>query len=564
MRWELYEEVEKETRNIIVNELNIPDIIVKVLLQREINTVDQIRSFFNPSLDQLHDPFLMVGMHDAVTRTIDAILEKQRIFIYGDYDVDGITSVSMLYLFLKDMGGEVRYYIPDRQTEGYGISASGVEEAIRWNANLIISVDCGITSVDEVTMAADAGIDVIVSDHHEPGETIPPAFAVLDPKRDEDDYPFHELAGVGVAYKLIQGISDRMELDADCHRKYLELVAVGSAADIVPLVDENRIFVKQGLMKLNDSGSIGIKALIEIANVKKKSVEVGQIVFGLAPRLNAVGRLGSAERAVELLTTKDASEARRIAQTLEEENRRRKTIDSKTLEEAQKKIDNEVDLVNDKAIILAEKDWHPGVIGIVASRIIEKYYRPTIMITIEDGIGKGSARSIPGFDIHQALKECSGLMLQFGGHKYAAGLTIEEKNIPQLMDCFITIANATIKEEDLIPRIDVDAEITLDQITPQVVHYLDLFTPFGPKNPKPIFVSRNLDVISPRMVGNNNQHLRFRVRQNGSEFDAIAFNLANKFKLVSDYSTPVDIVYTIEQNEWMNRTSTQLNIKDLR
>lgn len=560
----LNEEVDKETKHRLEKELQIPEIIVHVLLQREITTAEQVHNFFHPSLEQLHDPFLMLGMKEAVARIIDAVLEKQRIFIYGDYDVDGITSVSMLYLFLKDMGGVVRYYIPDRQTEGYGISVSGVTEAVKWNANLIISVDCGITSVEEVKMAADAGIDVIVSDHHEPGEVIPPAFAVLDPKRIQDTYPFTELAGVGVAYKLIQGISDRMGLAAESHQKFMELVAVGSAADIVPLVDENRVFVKHGLKKLNDDGSIGIKALIEMANLSKKSLEVGQIVFGLAPRLNAVGRLGSAERAVELLTTKDAVEARRIAQTLEEENRRRKTIDSKTLNEAQKKIDREVDLKNDKAIILAEKDWHSGVIGIVASRIIEKYYRPTIMITIEDGIGKGSARSIPGFDIHQALRECSGLMLQFGGHKYAAGLTIEEAKIPALIECFKNITNSILKDEDLIPRIDVDAEIALDQITSEVVHYLDMFTPFGPKNPKPVFVSRNLDVISPRLVGNNSQHLRFRVRQNGAEFDAIAFNLADKMNLVSDYSSPIDIVYTIEQNEWMNRTSTQLNIKDLR
>jgi len=563
-KWELDDKVDQETKRKILNELDVPEIILQVLLRRGMNTAEEISAFFSPSLDQLHDPFLMLDMEKAVERTIDAILAKERIFIYGDYDVDGITSVSMLYLFLKDMGGDVRYYIPDRQTEGYGISKGGVEEAIAWGANLIISVDCGITSLEEVSIANAAGLDVIVSDHHEPGEQLPDALAILDPKRNDCTYPFSELAGVGVAYKLAQGISKKLNLEAESHERYIELVAIGSAADIVPLVDENRVFVKHGLKKLNDDGCIGLNALIESAKLKKNSIEVGHVVFGLAPRINAVGRLGSAARAVELLTTKDTSEAHRIAQTLEEENRRRKTIDSKTLEEAKQKILSEIDLENDKAIVLAEADWHPGVIGIVASRIIEKYYRPTVMITIEDGVGKGSARSIPGFDIYQALRECSDLLLQFGGHKYAAGLTVDEDKIPEFASCFKEIANKTIAEDDLVPHIALDAEITLDQITRDVVRYLEYFAPYGPKNPKPLFMTRNLEVIAPKLVGPYYQHLRFHVRQKETEFDVIAFNMADKYELVSDYQTPIDMVYTIEQNEWMNRVTTQLCAKDIR
>lgn len=564
LRWELDEEVDQEAKQTIAGELQIPEIIVHILLRRGISTLDKIRGFFEPSLDQLHDPFLMKDMEKAVKRSIQAVMEKQRIFIYGDYDVDGITAVSMLYLFLKDMGGVVRYYIPDRQTEGYGISTVGVTEAAKWGANLIISVDCGITSIEEVKMSLEAGIDVIVSDHHEPGEILPPALAVLDPKRADCDYPFKELAGVGVAYKLAQGIADRLDLSADSHERYMELVAIGSAADIVPLISENRVFVRHGLEKLNRDGCIGINALIEIAGLKKTAIEVGQIVYGLAPRLNAVGRLGSAERAVELVTTKDAAEAHRIAMMLEEENRRRKTIDSRTLEEAKIKITEEVNLEDDKAIVLAEQNWHSGVIGIVASRIIEKYYRPTVMITIEDGIGKGSARSIPGFDIYSALRECSDLLLQFGGHKYAAGLTIEEDKIPTFANRFKQVAKDLIQDEELIPRIVLDAEITLDQITDEVVRFLGYYAPHGPKNQKPLFVSRNLDVIMPRLVGSHRQHLRFRVRQNGVEFDSIGFNLADKLERVENYRSPIDMVYTIERNEWMNRISTQLNIKDLR
>jgi single-stranded-DNA-specific exonuclease len=304
--------------------------------------------------------------------------------------------------------------------------------------------------------------------------------------------------------------------------------------------------------------------LIEVAGLKKSAIEVGQVVFGIAPRLNAVGRLGNADRAVELMTTKDAGEARRIAIVLEEENRRRKTIDSHTLEEAELKIEREVDIANDKAIVLVKRDWHPGVIGIVASRIIEKYYRPVVMITVEEGVGKGSARSIPEFDIHRALRECSDLLLQYGGHKYAAGLTVEEDKIPAFADTFKKVAQKLLRDEDLVRRIELDAEITFDQVTPEVVDYLQLFAPYGPKNNRPLFAARNVEVISPRKVGNNGQHLRFRARQKGLEFDSIGFNLAEKYEQMTDYQVPIDMVFTIEQNEHMNRKITQLNVKDFR
>ena len=564
LHWELHEEVDPEKLEIITVELRIPDVIARILFNRGMTTPQLIREFFKPEMSQLHDPFLMKDMGLAVERTIKALSEKQRIFIYGDYDVDGITSVSMLYLYLKDMGGTVRYYIPDRQLEGYGISQVGITEAINWKADLIISVDCGITSIEEVKAAQAAGIDVIVSDHHEPGEELPPALAILDPKQADCRYPFGELAGVGVAYKLAQGISLRWKLDSYTHDRYIELVALGSAADIVPLVDENRVLVKTGLGEINKKGSVGISSLIEIAGLKGANINVGHIIFGLAPRLNAVGRLGKAGIAVELLTTRDTKEAHRIARMLEDENRRRKSIDSKTLIEAREKISREYDPVNDRAIILAERNWHSGVIGIVASRIIEKHYRPTIMITIEDGIGKGSARSIPGFDIYSALKECSDLLIQFGGHKYAAGLTIEEDKIPAFTARFKAAASEMIKDEDLIPKIKIDADISLEQITPEVIRYLEYFQPYGPKNQKPLFLARSLNVSYPRLVGAQGKHLRFTVRQNGAQFDVIGFNMADKFDRLTFDSRPIDMVFGIEKNEWMNRVSTQLQVKDLR
>jgi len=563
-KWELYQEVEQETRKSISRELQIPELITKVLVTRGIETPQQIRAFFKPSSQNLHDPFLMQDMEKAVDRIIEALIAKERIFIYGDYDVDGITAVSMLYLFLKDMGGVVRYYIPDRQTEGYGISSVGIREAISWKAGLIISVDCGVTSTEEVKLATLSNIDVIISDHHEPGESLPDALAVLDPKKPDCQYPFKELAGVGVAYKMAQGISQKWGLDALSHDKYIDLVAIGSAADIVPLIDENRILVKQGLEKINSDGEIGLSALIETAGLKDSVINVGHIIFVLAPRINAVGRLGSAASAVELLTTRDSTEAYRLAQTLEEENRRRKFIDNITLNEARQKINDECDLDNDKAIVLAKKDWHPGVIGIVASRIIEQYYRPTIMITVDEGVGKGSARSIPGFDIYNALKQCSHVLMQFGGHKYAAGLTIDKNKIEEFAGLFKDAASSMIKEDDLIRKIEISAEITLDEINSEVIRYLDFFEPYGPKNPKPLFVSRDIEVIYPRLVGSNNQHLRFKAKQNGIVIDVIGFNLAEKYdRIVLDHR-PIDMIYSIEKNLWMSRVTTQLLLKDLR
>jgi len=549
----------------IAAEIDLPEIVAKILVSRGIDTPRAARLFFSAKTEDLYDPFLMLDMERAVERVVRALNRQETIVIHGDYDVDGITAVSMLYLFLRDLGGQVAYYIPDRQQEGYGLSLAGIEEAKRKGATLIISVDCGITSIAEIEMAKQFGIDSIISDHHEPGVTLPDAYAILDPKREGDTYPFKELAGVGVAFKLAQGISKRMNLPASYLERYIDLVAVGSAADIVPLLDENRILVREGLDHLNRDGCEGLKALVDIAGFKRGETQVGHVVFGLAPRINAVGRLGSAERAVRLLITRNYQQAVNIAKELEFENRRRKEIDNRTLQEALYKIGKEHDPDKDFVIVLAQESWHPGVIGIVASRITDKYYRPTVMITIEDGMGKGSARSIPGFDLYSAIRHCSGLLEQYGGHKYAAGLTIRADRIDAFRQQFNEVAAQMIKPDQLVPKLGIDAEIELSDITPQIVKSLKDFAPFGPMNMKPVFASYNLSVVGQaKIVGAN--HLRFKVSQNDAKrlvYDVIGYNLGHLLPL-TETGRVVDMAYTIEENDWMNQTTLQLRAKDLK
>ncbi len=560
-KWEYYSPTESDTLGAMMREFHVPRPVARVLFNRGFVKHDEVGRFLTPSTADLHDPFLLKDMDIAVDRIIQALREREPIMIYGDYDVDGITSVSLLYLFLRDLGGEVSFYIPDRAAEGYGISNGGIDEAHRRGVGLIITVDCGITSVDVVLHAKSIGIDVIVSDHHEPGEVLPSAFAVVNPKRPDCNYPFKDLAGVGVAFKLGQGIVQRLEVDPQFIEKYLDLVAMGSAADIVPLVGENRIFVKVGLDRLNRDGLQGLVTLVETAGFQIGHVDVGQIVYGLAPRINAVGRLGHALPAVELLITRNHLQASRIAGILEEENRRRKEIDSKTLLEALAKIELEYDFDRDLVIVLAQEDWHPGVIGIVASRIIEKFYRPTVMITIDGDVGKGSARSIPNFDLHSALKSCSDLFLQFGGHKYAAGLTIKAENIPEFRRRFNEVAKNMLTPDDLIPKVKIDDDLTFEEINSDLIRMLSLLAPFGPRNSRPSFVSYNAQLASPpRIVGNN--HLKLRVKQNGVVLDAIAFNRGAEAAGIQAKGE-VDIVYNIEQSTYLDRTRIQLKIKDL-
>ncbi|MDP8206477.1 MAG: single-stranded-DNA-specific exonuclease RecJ [Candidatus Electryonea clarkiae] len=561
--WELSADVVNSTVNTLQEELDIHPVVAKILMQRGIDTVESAEAFFSPDLKNLHDPLIMDGMGDAVERIAHALGQKERICIYGDYDVDGITSVSLLYLFFREIGGNVSYYIPNRQTEGYGISIAGLQAAVDDGAELIITVDCGITSIKEVEWARENGLDMIISDHHQPGDVIPYAKAVVNPKVLGNKYPFTELAGVGVAYKLAQAVSNDLGLDPSYLDRYLDLVAVGTAADIVPLVNENRIFVRYGLQVINTSPLAGIRALIETANLRFGKIAVGQIIYGLAPRLNAVGRLGSAGQAVELMITANTQRALHLAGELEKDNRTRKSIDSKTLEEAIVKVEDYFDPAVHNSIVIARENWHSGVIGIVASRLIERYFRPTVMITIEDGVGKGSARSIPGFDLYDAMRECEDLLLQFGGHTYAAGLTIKAENIDEFRKRFNEVASARIDDNDLVPKLSINAELNLNDINKDLYQSLTHFEPFGPRNPQPVFASYNVAMSGyPRIVGVD--HLKFAVKYDGGIHDCIGFNLGERIDRIDPFKPVNHIVYTIDENEWNGVVSLQLRIRDIK
>lgn len=560
-QWIFTDSIHQSIERELAGALEIPPIIARILANRGIRTKEEARKFFNPEWDDLYDPFLMKGMEKAVDRIVRA-LDHERMFVFGDYDVDGITGVSMLYLFLKEQGAEVTFYIPDRIQEGYGLSEIGVREAERKGATLMITVDCGITATHEVNLANQLGIDVIVTDHHEQGQNLPNALAILNPKQEGCPYPFKELAGVGVTFKLIQGLCQRLGLNEEYTQQYLDLVALGSSADIVPLLDENRILVKFGLEKLNRLERPGIRALAEISGLLGKPISTGQVVFVLAPRINAVGRLGDAERAVHLLITDSEERARIIAHIHESENRNRKTLDEDTFLEAKEMIE-QMPWQSFRALVLSKQGWHPGIIGIVASRIVEQYNRPTILIALDEDIGKGSARSISSFDIHAGLKACETHLLGFGGHKYAAGLVIHAKEVDRFREAFQKVAEEWIREEDLLPRLWIDAEIALPEITDRFVRLLNSFSPFGPQNMRPVFLARHLQVVgTPRVVGKN--HLKFKVRQNGQVFDAIGFGLGDFLYRLSPGDSNLDLVFVIEETMWNEMVKVQLRIKGLK
>ncbi len=563
LKWLLVNDINKETVDNYAQLLNIPPIIAKILLNRGINNFDKAKLFFRGTMENLYDPFFLTDMEKAVERIVRAINQKEKILIYGDYDVDGITAVSMLYLLLTQLGADVHFYIPHRVQEGYGISTAGIDEAAKQQVNLIISVDCGITALKEVEYARQFNMDIIISDHHEPGIQLPDAYAILNPKCEYSNYPFQELAGVGVAYKLAQALVTVLKLDDHIIKDSVDLVAIGSAADIVPLIDENRIFVKEGLKRLNKTERPGLRALLQVAGLLNKPIGTGQIVFIIAPRINAVGRMGNAERAIELFTTQNLERALEIANIFEIENRQRKNIDEETFRMAQQIVEENYDLSDSYGLVLDYEGWHPGVIGIVASRVVEKYYRPTIMISIEDQLGKGSARSISGFDIYMALKQCEDLLIGFGGHKYAAGLTIEKNKIEQFRERFNQIANQHLDEDLLSPKLRIEGEIRLGEINARLYKFLRLLAPFGPQNMRPVFLSQKLQVVgTPMVVGNN--HLKFKVRQDGIVLDAIGFNLGNLIYRIEPGANNLDMAYVIEENSYLGRTMLQLRVKDLR
>jgi len=563
-RWKIKEITDEISVTSLADSLNIPEVIAKLLILRDIKNFAQSKFFFRPEIDSIHDPFLMNGMEEATTRVIQALTENQPICVYGDYDVDGTCSTALLYLFLKELGANVEFYIPKRLTEGYGLSKSGIDYAKSKNISLLISVDCGITAVEETEYANELGIDLIICDHHQPKDELPKAFAVLDPLKPGCDYPFKYLSGAGVAFKLAQGVSERIG-KRELPLAYLDLVALAGAADIVSLTDENRVLVREGLNLINTNPRPGIAALIEISGLKPGNLNSGQIVFTVAPRINAAGRLGDAERAVELFITKSKTEAKDLAKILESENIERRKIDEDTLAEALNIIENSLNLDVDIPIILHQDNWHPGVIGIVASRLVEKYYRPTIMLTTVDGVAKGSARSIANFNIYEALEKCEDLLIHFGGHKAAAGLAVEIDKLGVFREKFNKIVKESMTSDDLRPEISIDSHLKFSDITPKFLRIIDQFSPFGPGNMRPVFLSEDIQLAgNPRIVGKN--HLLVSLRQTGSEkiFDAIGFNMGDYFELIKDNNHYLDIVYSIDKSTRNGRTFPQFRFKDLK
>lgn len=564
-RWLLQQVNDKESVKRLMDELNVDEKIASMLVLRGIKNFDEAKKFFRPSLDDLHDPFLMKGMHAAVERLSKAIQHNENILVYGDYDVDGTTAVSLMYSFLTSFYPNVAYYIPDRYSEGYGISFKGIDFAFDNNFSLIISLDCGIRSVDKIDYANEKKIDFIICDHHLPADKIPNAVAVLDPKQKDCNYPYKELTGCGVGYKLIQAYCIKNNLPFKTTYQYLDLLAISCAADIVPITGENRVFTSYGLNIINQNPRHGIKALIEQSNLKKK-LTVSDLVFIIGPRINAAGRIQTGMDAVKLLTSTDIDKAREAALLINKHNLERKELDTQITNEAIEIIEKNSVLQQRKTTVLYREQWHKGVIGIVASRLIEKYYRPTILLTESNGKATGSARSVKDFDVHAAIEACSDLLEQYGGHKYAAGLTLPIQNVEKFIERFEEIVSNSIHDDMLIPAIDVDVSISLKEITPKLYRIIKQFAPFGPGNLSPMLLSKNVVAQNGtvRIVGSN--HLKATVAHKANpsiSFDMIAFNLGDWFDYVNS-GKEFDICYHIEENEWNGNVMLQLNVKDIK
>jgi len=562
--WKIKDVSDELSVQRLTDSLNISPILAGLLVLRNIKTFSQAKQFFRPSIESLNDPFLMDQMESATTRVITALTENQKICIYGDYDVDGTCATALLYMFLKELDANVEFYIPRRLEEGYGLSTAAIDIVKEKGTQLMIAVDCGITAITETDYANQLGIDVIICDHHQPKEDIPKAFAVLDPLKPGCKYPFKYLSGAGVAFKLAQGLCERIG-KRGLPLKYLDLVALAGAADIVTLTDENRILVNEGLNQVNLNPRPGIEALIEMGRLQTGQLTSGQIVFTIAPRINAVGRLGDAERAVNLLIATNKKEALKLAEVLETENYERRKIDVDTFEAAKELVDSQIDLDEEFAIVLHNEHWHPGVIGIVASRLVEKYYRPSVLLTTIDGIAKGSARSINGFNIYEALQKCADLLLHFGGHKAAAGLALEINKVEEFRIRFNEVLKSSITSEDLSEEISIDSKIRFSEITPKFLRILDQFAPFGPGNLRPLFLSESVHIANvPRIVGNN--HLVASFKQNGTDkiFDSIGFNMGEHYDMIKQNNCELDIIFSVDKTIRDSRIFPQLKLKDIK
>jgi single-stranded-DNA-specific exonuclease len=572
-RWSIKDISDSEAVEQLAKSLGIDFVLSDLLVKRGIVDFEDARKFFRPDIRHLHDPFLMKDMEKAIERIETAIAKNERILIYGDYDVDGTTAVSLVYSFIKSCLIQeehtdpfslprVNYYIPDRYREGYGISMQGIDFADENNYSLIIALDCGIKSIQEIKYASEKGIDFIICDHHMPGAEIPNAVAVLDPKRKDCTYPYKELSGCGLGFKLIQAYAEKHNMPFESISCYLDLVAISIACDIVHITDENRVLAYYGLEKLNSDPCIGVKALMELAG-KNDNFNISDIVFSLGPRINAAGRIDDAKHAVNLLIADCSNKARDRSALINIKNTERKGHDLSITEEALYMISSNSALAKRKSTVLFNENWHKGVIGIVASRLTEKYYRPTIILTKSNGHIAGSARSVLGFDLYEALCDCSDLLLQFGGHKYAAGLTMKPENVSAFQDRFEEVVSSSITDEMLIQEIAIDAVLSLKQIEPKFFRILQQFSPFGPENMAPVFMSKHVYLANyVNLIGSN--HLKMSIMQEDSPvFDCIGFNMGDYYNLLRK-GVPFDICYTLEENIWKDKRLIQLNIKGIR
>ncbi|MFC2129371.1 single-stranded-DNA-specific exonuclease RecJ [Bacteroidota bacterium] len=547
--------------------LNVAKPLANLLVQRGIRTFDDAKAFFRPDLGDLHDPFLMKDMDLAVERIEAAMNNNEKVLVYGDYDVDGTTAVSLIYSYFKDQFSEIDYYIPNRYSEGYGVSKGGIDYAAENGFSLVIALDCGIKAVDKVAYAKSLGVDFIICDHHTPGDKLPEAYAVLDPKRSDCDYPYNELSGCGVGFKLIQAMSQKLGLKFEDTIPFLDLVVLSIASDIVPITGENRVLAYFGLQQLNKAPRTGLQAIINIAGISQKEITIEDIVFKIGPRINAAGRMESGKKAVDLLTSLEEETALISSKNINVINTERRDIDTIITRQAIDMIQTDKSMHDLKATILYNPEWHKGVIGIVASRLLETYYRPTIILTKSNGFATGSARSINGFDLYQAIDACSDLLENFGGHKYAAGLTMKVDNIKEFTKRFQEYVDENIHPDQLVPVVEIDTEIQLQEIDDKFVSVLNQFRPFGPENMAPVFLTENVgDNGFGKKVGGGGEHLKLNLVQETDPynvFPAIAFQQGKKFEKMIG-GNAFDICYSVEENEFKGNVSTQLNIKDIK
>jgi len=575
-RWIIKEQASEEVTTQLSKELNINKVLANLLVQRGITSFEEAKSFFRPSLEDLHNPFLMLNMDKAITRINQAIDNNENILVYGDYDVDGTTSVALVYSFLKQIYQNVDYYIPDRYKEGYGISFQGIDHAYKNNETLVIALDCGIKAVDKIDYANSKNVDFIICDHHLPGDKLPAAVAVLDPKQEACNYPYKELSGCGVGFKLMQAFAIDRDIPFEKLEPCLDLVAISIAADIVEIKGENRILAYYGLKKLNDNPRPGIESILKYSNIVRhydeelgknvfeKELSISDLVFTIAPRINAAGRIASGKKSVELLNCKQAKGAEDIASEIDKNNKERRALDKDITDHALDIIAKNSFLQKSKSTVVYYNDWHKGVLGIVASRLTEVHYRPTIVLSLIDGMYTGSARSVKGFDIYAAIDSCNDLLENFGGHPFAAGLSIKKENIDEFVKRFEAYVAEHIETEMMTPEIMIDTELEVHQISDKFYNILKQFAPFGPGNMAPVFITKNAwDTGYAKVVGE--KHLKFRVRNplgNPAGYDAIAFGQADRLNIVKNGS--FDVCYTIDENVWRGNVSLQLMVKDIK